>query len=74
MPKIIDWKEIARVLKYHMAQQSPEIKIRDVQGWFDLSSTGHAEYYLTKLEEKGFVRSVIVGVYRKWFFDYGKGE
>lgn len=53
-----NWTLIADKLKDKMASKEPEIRIRDIMGWFDLSSPGTAHYYLLKLEEYGAVKHV----------------
>lgn len=61
-----NWTIIASQLKDKMAEKEPEVKIRDVMRWFDLSSTSSAHYYLLKLEEHGAVRHVGEKWYLAW--------
>ncbi len=67
-----DWQKIAQDLQLFMKRKEPQIKVRDVQELFNLSSTSSADYYLTKLEEIGAVRRVDNGKSSLWFLNLGK--
>lgn len=69
---ILDWNQIAKDLRLHMKRKEPQIKNADVRELFGLSSTGTADYYLTKLEELGFVRRVENGGKSLYFVNWGK--
>ena len=64
---MVDWHTIGNELKSKMAEREPEIKVRDVMAWFNLSSTSHAEYYLDRLHEMGIVKRVKGDKYSRWF-------
>lgn len=67
-----DWNQVAQTLKLHMKNKEPEVKVRDVVEWFNLSSTSMAEIYLTKLVEHGFLRRVENGSKSLYFVNWGK--
>lgn len=67
-----DWNEVANTLKLRMKNKEPEVKVRDVVEWFDLSSTSMADIYLTKLVERGFLRRVENGGKSLYFVNWGK--
>ena len=67
-----DWQKITQDLQLFMKRKEPQIKVRDVQELFGLSSTSSAEYYLTKLEEMGAVRRVGNGKTNLWFLNWTK--
>ena len=62
-----DWKLVADELQKNMQDKQPEIKVRDVMRWFNLSSTSSAVYYLHKMQEMGYVKWVGNGNNGKWF-------
>lgn len=68
----MDWQSIANALKVHMKSKEPQVKVRDVMEWFDLSSTSRADYYLQKLVEHGFLRRVENGDKSLYFVNWGK--
>ena len=61
-----DWTQIAQVVKEKMAEKEPQISIRDVMNWFNLSSPSTADYYLKKLQEMGVVKWIAGRWFLKW--------
>jgi len=68
----LDWSKIARDLQTYMKRKEPQIKNSDMRELFGLSSSSTADYYLTKLEEHGFIRRVENGGKSLYFVNWGK--
>lgn len=67
-----DWNQIAQALKLHMKSKEPEVKVRDVQALFELSSTSRAEFYISELVQRGVLRRVDNGGKSLYFINWGK--